>query len=185
MLFRRERQTSRGSEIERAGIARDLPDHEGKIAAAQPLFQREQRIGAVFRRNVDKAVAQPRRQSVAIGTPAQANGGAILHPQPGTLVGRIGRRICCLGPQRILGQGQRHPCPAGLASGRENLAVTAGIRPSRTPLRIATPPRQGGKTLAHGRLGPCQRDGKRGGGHDESTPMFLLCSHTPALAIRS
>lgn len=59
-------EPARGGEIERFGIAGDLADDEGQLAAAQAFLQREQRVFGALRRDMDQAVAQRRRQARTI-----------------------------------------------------------------------------------------------------------------------
>ena len=51
-------EAARGGERQRPGTAGDLTDDESEIAAAQPLFEREQRVLGIFRRDMDQTVAQ-------------------------------------------------------------------------------------------------------------------------------
>lgn len=67
MLFCGERQTPRGSKVERARIACNLSDYESEITAAQPLFQREQGIFRRFSSDMNKPVTHPLWQTSAIG----------------------------------------------------------------------------------------------------------------------
>lgn len=80
MSFRSEAEPTRGSQIKRPGIARDLAHHEGQITAAQPLFQREQCVFGTFGGNVDQSVAQRSGQPGTIGPPAEPECPGILYP---------------------------------------------------------------------------------------------------------
>ena len=66
-----QREPPRGGEIKRARIARHLADDKGEVAAAQPLFQREQCVFRAGGGDMDQAMAQGARQAGAIGPPAQ------------------------------------------------------------------------------------------------------------------
>lgn len=94
----RQTESARGGEIERFGITDHFTDDTGQIAAPHAFFQREQHILRPFRDYMDDPVPQISGQSGAIGSPGQANRGAVLHPQYGAPVGsfrqraRLGRR---------------------------------------------------------------------------------------------
>lgn len=82
MAFAGHGQPARGGEVERAGIALKFAQHEGKVAAAQPFFQREQRVLGFAGDNVDHPRAQAWRQAGDEWPPFGADRGRILHPQP-------------------------------------------------------------------------------------------------------
>lgn len=80
MFFRSQAEPARSGEIERFGIARNLPNHTGQIAAFEPFFQRKQRVFRRFGSNMDHPVTQISGQSVEIGPPGKPDCVAILHP---------------------------------------------------------------------------------------------------------
>ncbi len=57
VLFCRKAEAARCSEIERARVPRNLPDHAGKIAAFEPLFEREESVFRGLGFDMDQSVA--------------------------------------------------------------------------------------------------------------------------------
>lgn len=134
MPLRRKTEPARGGERERAWIARQLADDKGKLAAAQPLFQREQRILGGLGRDMDQAVTQRQWQAGAIGAAGQAQRGRVLHPQPRALGRRRAERIggAALHPVERQPQRQRRSRPFPRRG--EHLAVAeAGLGQAGAP----------------------------------------------------
>ena len=185
--FARQAQPARGGEVERARIARQLPDHRGKVAAAHRLFQREQHVLRILRLDMDQPVAQPFRQAGAIGAPGQPDGAAFLHPQHRAPILRLGQRPR-FGPGAAQLVERERQCgrPArAIARGSENLAVQRHVAAPRLPVRAA---RAGQAATGNGRHAGNPRTGRRsrdgsGIGHGESISMFYLCSNIRGLAI--
>jgi hypothetical protein len=142
--IRGERKAALGGERQRLGIARNLADHEGEVAAAQPFLQREQRILGSVGGDVDQPMPQRARQAGAIGPPGAPECFAILHPQPHALVRRIGQRIGRGGAHTVKRKGKRHGRAAALTRGSEDLAMPDLVRnKAGTPCLHA---REGGGT---------------------------------------
>jgi len=142
MFFRRKAKTARRGESQRLGIAHDLADDEGKIAAAHPFLDREQRILSRARRDMDQPVTQAPRQAVAANPPGAPQRLAVLHPQPGALVGRIGERIGRLTAQPVERESQRQRRSRRVMAGSEDLAMPrlAAHHAVRHIARHARPP---------------------------------------------
>lgn len=137
MLFGGEAEPALRGEAERLGIARDLPQYEGEVAAAQPLFEREQCILGRLGDNVDQAVAQRGRQPGTIGPPAAFERSGILHPQPGPILP---------GPRRIERERKRQPRPARLVRRCEDFGVAQVLGKTGPPGAFA---RQGKRARHH------------------------------------
>lgn len=86
MLLHRQAKAARGGEVERPRIAGQLPDDESEVAAAQAFLEREQRVFAAPRNDVDQAVAQAGRQPGLAWPSAQPERSPVLHPEPGALL---------------------------------------------------------------------------------------------------
>ena len=155
MLLHRQTEPPRGGEIQRLGIARDLSHHESEIAAAQPLFQREQRIFRALGGDMDQAVAQGWRQAGLIGPPTPAQRRLVLHPQPATLLPR---------QSGIERESERQRRAAGLSGGRKNLCMQRRAAQSRTPMRQADRRAPG--------FWP-SKGGKRGNGMDHGNRSYV------------
>ncbi|ANY20572.1 hypothetical protein A6F68_02068 [Tsuneonella dongtanensis] len=134
MLFGGQRQSPRGGEIERPGIARQLADDRCHLAAAQALLEREERILGFLADDVDEAVAEHLRQARPIGAPAEPQRIAILHPQQNAAVVSLCRLRPIRRSERIGGERKRGGRSARLARGTEHLAVVRPCQP-RPPAR--------------------------------------------------
>ncbi len=163
MPLHRQTEPPRGGEIERAGIAGDLSDHESQIAATQPFFQREQRVLGRLCGNVDQPVAQRCRQARLIRPPAQPDRPSILDPQPAAIALRAAP---------IERQGQRQRRPAAFARRSKYLAMQGPLAQSRPPARQGCTCR-----LMARDTGP-REGGKRGNHSHRESPLFYLCSHS-------
>lgn len=80
MPLRGKREPARGGEIENPRIARDLADHCGHIAAAQPFLEREESVFGFIGGDVDQATAKSRRQARPVRATARPERGLVLHP---------------------------------------------------------------------------------------------------------
>lgn len=133
MLLCSEAETARGSEIERLGITRQFADHAGNLAAAEPLFQREQQVLRLLRQHVDQPVAYRLREPWAIGPPGQPRRRPVLHPQYGTAILQFCTLANGLRTQFVERQCQRQPCPAAFAGAGKDLAVPRELTPPGKP----------------------------------------------------
>lgn len=149
MLLRHQAEPALGGERQSTGVTPNLSHHESQIAAAQPFFQREQRILRRGSGNMDQPVAQRARQAGAIGPSSLAQGRPILHPQPRPLIPCHSALIC---------QGQ--------GKGRRG-----------TVLRAAEQFDMGSSASSGSKRGRQHRSsGWESGNHPNRTFLFLLCS---------
>lgn len=113
------------------GVAGNLADHAGQIAALQSLLQREERI---FRRgggDMDQPVAQIWWQARDEWPPTEPGRLFVLHPQHLTAI------IAC--PDKgegIARQSQRQSHPARLGGGSKDFRMERLHRQARTPARL-------------------------------------------------
>lgn len=135
----RQAEATRGCEIERTGIAADFPDHAGKVAAAQPLFQREQCILGSRRLDMDEPLGKVGGEAVAIGAPTPLDCIFVLYPKNLPAIFGFGQRSFAVAAdtQGIAGERQCQPCPAGIAAACENLAMQRLIGQAGTPACLA------------------------------------------------
>jgi hypothetical protein len=113
------------------GVAGNLADHAGQIAALQSLLQREERIFGRGGGDMDHPAAQVRRQTRRTGPPAEAHRLCVLHPQHLTAI------IAC--PDKgegIARQSQRQSRPARLGGGSKDFRMERLHRQARTPARL-------------------------------------------------
>ncbi len=97
-----QRKPARRSKIERAGIACNLANHEGKVTAAYPLFKRKQGIFRCLCSNMDHTMPERRRKPGSIRPAGKSYRSGILHPQDSARVIACSERI-------ILGTLLNHP----------------------------------------------------------------------------
>ena len=129
MAPRHQAQPARRGKIERPRIARNFADHESEVATAQPLFKREQGVLHPINRDMDQAVAQGFGQTRPIGPTRQTDRRLVLHPQPGTMIDTLVRRID--------GQRQRKRRTARLVGGGKDLGMVTG--PARFAAQARSP----------------------------------------------
>lgn len=134
MPFGRQSEPARGGEIEFARIARQLADHESQVAAAHPLFEREQRIGGPGGEDVDQSPSPILGQAGAIGQSAQLRGAGILDPQYAALVRDIGQFAAMQVAPAIVRQGERQARPARLAHGGEYFGMARRLPQPGPPM---------------------------------------------------
>jgi len=172
MPFRSQAEAARGGKGQGLRIARNLSDNKGEIAAAQPFLQGEKRIFRASSRDMDQSVTQLPGQPRAIRAARALQRLAVLYPQPGTLIGRIGQGIGSIATHPVQRQGQSQRRSRAVMGGSEYLAMQRGIAcQARTPfggLRW----RQGGR---NGRIGAYRIS--------FTEHMFYLCSHSKRFAI--
>ncbi len=139
MLLRCKAETARGSEIERARVAGNLSDHAGKVAAFQPLLEREQRILGSRRLDMDEPVAQVGREAVVVGSSAKLHCAFVLHPQNLAAILCLGEWVIllrCHG-ESIAGKGERQAGATGVLGTGEDFAVQRAVGEARPPARLA------------------------------------------------
>ncbi len=167
-----QRQSARGGEIERLGIARDFSDHRRHFTAVQALLKREQHVFRLFAGDMDQPVPKSRRQACAVRTPTQLERGAVLHPHQRAAIIGFGGGIGLGIAQRIGSERQCCSRAARLGCRSEYLAVVSRRQP-RSPARGA-----------RGNLRQFGRGHEDAGlGHGSGTThLFRLCSITNRFA---
>ncbi len=123
MPFRSKAETARSGKGKRSWIARNLADNENQIAAAQPFLDREQGIFRALRRDMDQPATQALRQAGTIRPPCAPQGIAVLHPEPGPFIRRIGERIGSKRAHPVHRQGKRQRRAGAFMRGGKNLAM--------------------------------------------------------------
>ena len=141
VTLRRQAKATRGGEIERARVARDLPDDKSHIAAAYPLFQRKQGIFRPVCQNMNDPVANIGRQSGPVGPAIGAGGGAVLHPQDRPVIIAFCQRLAAtFCPPLVERERQRRCYARPFIGGSKDFRMAIATKPR--PPAPRTPPRQ-------------------------------------------
>ena len=170
MSFSGQHEPARGGEVQFPGVARDLSDHEGKVATADAFFQREKQVGGAVGADMDQPVAQVARQTGQIRPATCLSGCLVLHPQERAFVAAFGRNVARRAdPRRAFGQRDRKRRTRGFARRGEDVARPAEGR-SRAPVirpcfyGHASPiPQPAGGSEAGGRKQPLRQALRHGG----------------------
>lgn len=170
MPFGRQHEPARGGEVQFLRIARDLSDHEGKVAAADPFLQREEQVGGTVGADMDQPVPQVARQAGQIGPAPCLARGLVLHPEERAFVAAFGRNVARRAdPRRAFGQRDRKRRARGFARRGEDVTRPAKGR-SRAPVvrprlcrHASTIPQPAGGSEAGGRKQPLRQALRHGG----------------------